>query len=212
MLELPPTIRQLRSDEIPNRPEVIELINKQKTAKIVEGFRLSLNEANKLPFKFYALINIDNSRLWSLFVNLTSNMPDKIAAIFNPRDADPFYGAYMPKETVINILSRYELEITQDGSLELGVIFNTEEKLEEVFISHAKYIQFWGVNEISFRQAMRKFNLDEIEDIAFIDEFPKAVESLRLMHNSKAKETGIVINELQNAFKARDKKAWWKLW
>lgn len=209
MLELPPTIRIPRQDEIPDNIEVKELVVQSHAAKIIEGYKLLPNQTHELPFNFYATININNSQLWNLFLSLADILPDNVAVIFNYRDAEPVYGNYMAKADVINVLSGYKLEIAQDGFFELGVIHNTADKLEEVFINHAKYIQFWGLNETSFRKVMHKFSLEEIHDLRFIDEFPKVVESLEFQ-NSKAKSTNTVFQEFQNTFTTIKKKPWWK--
>lgn len=210
MLELPPTIRQPFEDEILNSEEVQILLKRRETAKLIEGYKISPNNSHDLPFKFYAEININNSKLWDLFISLTKILPDNIGTIYNYYEDEPFYAPYHPKEDIINALSLYKLELTQDGFLEFGVIFNTEDKLEEIFIPEAKYIKFWGVNESSFRQIMNDYSLKEIPDINFIDEFPKVVESLSIK-NKSAKDTRTVINEL-NSLIGQKKKSNWKFW
>jgi hypothetical protein len=46
---------------------------------------------------------------------------------------------------------------------------------------------------------MNDYNLNEISDLNFIDEFPKVVEPLTIF-NEKAKETTIIIDELNDFF------------
>ena len=210
MLELPPTIRQPLPNELPNNDEVKELMKKRSVANIVEGYKIIPNTTHPEPFTFYAEININNSRLWDLFIALSKILPDHIGTIYNLYEEKPFYGPYYPKQEIINLFTQYKLELTQDGFLEFGIIFNTKDKLEEIFIPEAKYIKFWGVNEASFRQTMNNFNLNEIRDINFIDQFPKVIESLS-MKNNNAKQPEKVIEELNTRFKPKQKNNW-KFW
>lgn len=210
MLELSPAIRFPRPDEIPYSEEVNELLKKRESAKIIEGYKLLPNNGQDLPFKFYAEININNSRLWSLFLSLAKILPDHVSVIYNLYEEESADVPFFPKEEVINALSLYKLELTQDGFLEFGVIFNSPDKLEEIFVPEAKYIRFWGVNESSFRQIMSEFYLKEIPDIDFIDQFPKVVEALYLK-NTNAKTPETVISELNALFKPK-KKFTWSFW
>jgi hypothetical protein len=65
-LELPKTIRLATKDDIPNDPEIVAEVNKGLTANIVEGYVIHPNTSHDLPFDFFAEINVDNSRLWTL--------------------------------------------------------------------------------------------------------------------------------------------------
>ncbi|HEY8783861.1 MAG TPA: hypothetical protein VIM16_19690 [Mucilaginibacter sp.] len=105
----------------------------------------------------------------------------------------------MDKYELINILEPYAVELTQDGFLEFGIIYNDEKYLEEIFIKRAKYIQYRGVNETDFLTIMEKFDLYPCENLKFIDEFPLVAESLK-MHNSNARGTDEVIENFNNIF------------
>jgi len=209
MLEAPPTLRVPRIDEIPPNPEVFERLKVREAANIVEGFKLNLNTTHDLPFKFYSEININNSRLWTLFKALASHLPDMVSCIYNLYEEESTYSAYSERSEVLKLLCNYETELTQDCNLEFGLIFHTKEKLEEVFVSDSKFIKFWGCNEALFRQTMNEFQLSEIPNLNFFDEFPKVVEPLTSF-NQNVKETGVVISELKMFLKPKKKS--WKFW
>jgi hypothetical protein len=196
MLQAPPTIRLPRPDELPNNPEVFERLKGRENAKIVEGFVFKHNTSHDLLFKFYAEININNFRLWSLFKTLSTHLPNEVSCIYNLYDEKPIYSPYLKKTIVLQLLDNYELEFTQDCNLEMGIMFQSEEKLIEVFISDSKFIKYWGSNENDFRLVMHDFGLNEIPDMNFIDQFPKVVEPLTMINNN-AKETEMVINKLR---------------
>lgn len=194
-LQLPPTIRTARPDEVPKQAEILEGIAKSKTAKIVEGYVFQYNETHDLPFKFFAEINIDNQNLWSLFKHLLLQFPEEICIVYNFKDEEPVYSGYADKYGVLNQLEVYKVELTQDGFLEVGVLFNDDSFMEEVFIRSPKYLQYWGVDEERFRQTMAEFELYEQTTMNFIDEYPLVTEALRL-HHSEAKETSEVLEQL----------------
>jgi hypothetical protein len=180
MLEIPRTIREPRRDEMPSNSPALHQLELKKSAKIVEGYKLLYKEAvDSLPFKFYAEVNVNNSRLWSLLLALLNELPDEVALIFGFYDNEPNYGKYGNKNELIHELENYTREIAEDCHLEIGMIFHTDNELIEIFIAEAKYIKFWGINEPSFRKLMIDFGLHEIADIEFIDEYPKVVFPLK---------------------------------
>lgn len=198
-LELPLTLRVPTIDEIPVDSGVSELLEKRKTANIVEGYVLHSKDDNpdhaNLGFNFYAEINIHNSNLWNLFMVLSKEMPETIAVLFGYEGDELHYGDYADREKTLHFLSNYSKEIIGDTFIEIGLIFHSEDELIEIFISESKYIKFWGVNEASFVQIMNDFNLKQTNDIEFVDEYPKIREALRLFD-----ETAIETDDLIQIF------------
>ena len=202
-LQLPPTIRTARPDEVPKRMEVLDRIEKSKTANLVEGFVLYQNETHDLPFNFFAEINVDNDRLWDLFSALLLQLPDEICLVFNQKDDEPNYSGYADKYVVFNQLQACKIELVEDGLLEVGALFNDEDFMEEVFIKSPKYIQYWGMDESRFKKTMAEYEILEVPELNFIDEYPLVTEALRL-HNPKAKETEDVLRQLQAIIPAEE--------
>lgn len=58
------------------------------------------------------------------------------------------------------------------------MIYSDEEKLVEFFVDESKYVKFWGVDIDSFKETMIKFGLHEVNNLEFIDEYPKVREPL----------------------------------
>jgi hypothetical protein len=195
-LELPITLRAPNIDEVPANSRVSERLEKRKTANIVEGYIIHQKD-NKTDFEFnfYAEININNSNLWNLIVALSKEMPEIIAVIFGQEGSELNYGQYSNKEDTLRFLSKYSKEIITDAFIEMGLIFHSENELIEIFVSESKYIKFWGINEESFIQIMNNFNLKQIDNIEFVDEYPKVREALRLFD-----ETAIETNDLIKMF------------
>lgn len=149
-LELPPTLRAPFRDEIPNNSIAGARLEELANAKIVEGYIIRDNEKNELPFKFFAEININNSKLWSLFTSLSDHLPNVVSCIYAFYRGDARFGNYLDKDAIMSTLGKFQVELVQDCFLEFGLIFHDNEKLVEVFVVEAKYVQFWGINKKAF--------------------------------------------------------------
>lgn len=199
MLELPVTIRTARAEEIPHRGDVSELLDKRKTANIVQGYMIKPNRTPQLPFKFYAEININNSRLWDLVVALVAQFPDEVSCSYGFSDEEAVSTVYQDKAVIMQELAAYKLELTQDGYLEFGLVTNSRERLIEISVSSSKYIKFWGIAEADFKKCMQDFGLQEIIRLEFIDEYPKIVKPL-IDFVKTARTSAQVISGLDRAF------------
>lgn len=134
-------------DEVPSNSSAKERLELWKTVNIVEGFKFLPKGNNpghqELAFNFYAEININNSKLWNLILELSKQLPDEISLIFNHSDCEPEYGKYSDKDQTIDFLSKYETEIISDTFIDIGMIFHSDSELIEIFIPESKYIKFW---------------------------------------------------------------------
>jgi hypothetical protein len=177
--------------------EILKRLQAREEATIVEGYTLQQNPEAGAPFRFFCEINIDNPRLWDLFRALVQILPADVCLLYgHVDDAQPSFGRYMPKEQLLLHLGTYQLELTQDGLLEFGAIYQDEERLQEVFVKRAKYVQYWGVDEAPFRQVMQAFGLTQVEGLSFIDDFPLATEPLKT-YRPEARETDEVLKALE---------------
>lgn len=181
-LELPKTIRFLNEGEIPNNPSILKRWEESKVANIVQGYTFKLNENDtengSIGFDFFAEINIDNSNLWNLILALSRTLPEVVAVLFGYIDFDLNYGNYDEKDEILEFISQYKKELTQDAFISFGLIYNDDESLVEIFIDESKYIKYWGKDERFFREIMNDFGLKEIENLEFVDGYPKVREVL----------------------------------
>lgn len=199
MLELPVSIRVPLPEEMPHREDIHELLQKRSKANITEGFVRTPNDTQQLPFRFYAAINVNNSRLWDVFMALTSLLPDEISCVYGLHDEEPSTTGYFTKDYVLTELQKYRAELSQDGSLEFGLLFHTKDKLVELYVSESKYIKFWGSDTEAFVQLMIEWGIPPKDKLEFIDEYPKIVEPLRkFIPTAQHPET--VIRQLNRAF------------
>ena len=94
-------------------------------------------------------------------------------------------------------LEPIQLELTQDGYFEFGVLFSTETFLEEVLMRSPKYLQYWGMDEDRFRETIHSFDLFEMPKIEFIDQFPMVSEAVST-HHPQAHSTEGIMEQLRS--------------
>jgi hypothetical protein len=181
LLEIPVTIRVPTPDEMDHREDIHELLQKRKRANIVEGFDLQPNETQQLPFKFYAAINVNHSRLWEVFEALANTFPEgeEVSCVYGLEEEEPVTTGYFPRQQVLAELRKFKTELTGDASLSFGLLLHTKEMLMELFVTESKYIKFWGSNKESFVQQMLAFDIRPVPQLEFVDEYPKITEPLR---------------------------------
>jgi hypothetical protein len=200
MLELPITVRIPTDYELDYRPDLDEILMRRRKANIKEGYKLIMNDNPRLPYRFQALINIDNSSLWELFLVLAETLPASVSCVYGLFEDESMTTMSLKKEFVLRELSRYEAELTQDCLLEFGLLFLNKDLLIELSVSESKYIRYWGVELERFKRLMVDFELPVDATLEFIDEYPKVVLPLReVLPGSKAPET--VVYYLDDAFR-----------
>ncbi|PTT67808.1 hypothetical protein DBR25_20820, partial [Chryseobacterium sp. HMWF001] len=86
-----------------------------------------------------------------------------------------------------------------DAFINFGLIYNDDESLVEIFIDESKYIKYWGVDEELFREIMNDFKLEEIENLEFIDEYPKVREVLTRF-DENAIDSNLLIEKLSEKY------------
>jgi len=202
-LKLPITLRFPEENELPKNSSSLEKLFESRNANIVAGFILKQKDENPknkdLPFKFYAEINVDNPELWSLVIALSETLPEVCALLFGHSDFEVIYGDYDNKIKILNFLKDYEIELTHDTLLNWGLIYHDEKILIEIFVNESKFLQYWGVNEEKFREIMENFGLNEIENLEFIDEYPKVRENINL-HFNNVLDTSELIETLKKKY------------
>lgn len=180
-LKLPETLQLATLKDAPKQEDIIAKIKASENNNIIEGYRIEENSNTNYPYIFFAEINIDNDKLWALFNTMLLSMPDEISLITGHKDDmvdEVHYSNYQDKYTLYNKIEKYEKELTKDGFLQFGIIHQTDNYLEEVFVHSAKYIQYWGMDNNRFVDLMHKFSLYEVDNLEFIDSYPMVTTAL----------------------------------
>lgn len=142
-----------------------------EAADITEGYRFNW-PGSGAPFAFSAIINLHHEKLWDTFLHFTETLPTPSAIIVNVLEDEPHFGPYLDRELCLDLVRRYPKEITTDPFLELGLIHQTPDKTEEVFITGSKKLLVWGMDIEGFKKRMTELGLEEKPGMRTIDEFP----------------------------------------
>lgn len=179
MLELPITIRVPLPEEMEHRADIEELLARRKKANIIQGYKLTDAVSPKMPYAFQAEININNSLLWNLVLSLSEQLPEDICCSYYVNEEDAITTDYLAKADVLQKLIPFKEELTKDCALEFSLFAHTPEGLTEIIVTSFKYIRYSGKNKTAFFDCMQQFQLKEIADVAFVDEYPKIIEPLK---------------------------------
>lgn len=176
-LLLPKTLRFPAKAEFPKGYDVAALKEQYDSAAIVPGYKVMYPEKAQ-AFKFFAQCNVNIDELWDAVEALSKLVPDESRGVIGIREDQPYFGPANDKSMLLKIFKKYELELLCDPYLEFGIASADEKNFSEVFVSYAKYLNFWGNDVKSFHALMKKLKLQENDDIQFIDEFPLISEAL----------------------------------
>jgi len=201
MLQVPRTIRFATSNDITN-PSKLDLIAKpEQQSNIEEGYALFLNEKKEEEgsFDFFAVVNIDNGRLLTLFEKLAYELPELASLVFGTYLKEPFYGQYANRDEMLACIKQYSLEVQEDCNIYLSMVFSAEDELIQAQISETKNIKFWGVNVESFEQIMQEFALPKKENLALIENYPLVIKQL-VDIDVKAHATEQVIDKFKEQY------------
>ncbi|MBL4931912.1 hypothetical protein [Clostridium paridis] len=175
--KLPLGIRIPRYDEYPKGYVVEEVNKKRDSANIVQGYKLV--EVSDKKFTHFTEINIDIDKLWSLFISLSDSIiGDKAYGLIGFKGEKPTLSKISDKKNIIELFSKYQFELSNDGFSEFGIAYYDDNTLNEIYITTFKYVQVWTTDKDSLVKALRKAGLKEKKILNFIDEFPVVSEAI----------------------------------
>ena len=102
-------------------------------------------------------------------------LPEEVGLILGGKDQEKdqlFLGPYSSRETLLEVLSRFEFELANDGFRRFGLIHQLDGKTEEVFVEPSKHFRIWTSDDPSFKKAMQAHDIREHDKLSFIDEYP----------------------------------------
>ncbi len=185
MIELAKGIRFPTKEEVCCVPNMEKKYDNEKkifesdSKKIVNGYTVS--ESDDERFKFSFEINIDVSRLRNLFWDIGTALfseLDEIYCIYGLKDSEEMeLTDYKNKGLIRKTLEQYKYSFVNDGFLAVGIAFD-KEIIEEVFIETYKYIRMYTSQMDKMLEVFNKYDLKEVQDMRFIDEFLVVSESM----------------------------------
>jgi hypothetical protein len=194
-LIFPRGVRFPLKEEIPGDPS--DVIDRIAEARITTGY--VVNTAEDQHFTTYIEANVHAPDVFETFRKLVfALMPDVAAPIIGIKDDEPVFGPYTDRVWAFNIFEPYADLLQNDGFLEFGVIHQSEQAFEEVFIDSTKYFKIWTNQRTIAEEVLQAAGIPPCETLQFIDEYPMV--SLSLDENRHAAWTG-PLNAIQDEFR-----------
>ena len=172
-LILPRGVRLARPEEIPAGNEL-----SAGPAHLMTGFVVHVQPPEK---QYVALleVNVHAASIWPVFRDLVEALlPAAAALIVGVKDAEPEFGPYTSREAALNALDEHHEHLVHDGLMEFGMIFQSQGRMEEVFVPAAKYIRIWTNQPGTARAVLTRHGIPEVEHLAFLDHYPRVSETL----------------------------------
>lgn len=179
MLIFPKGIRLANLQDLVNLPNSSELLCQVSAANIQQGYFIFSAKEN--PAQKYIEINIDSSRLWSLFCALSKNLLSvKTKPMIGDIDEeDIFTGKYSNTSKIIKLLEEFEFYLINDCHFQFGF----KDESCAVLVTATKYLKVWTDKNDALEDIMKKYKLLPIDDLQFIDEFPRTTINLEYKDN-----------------------------
>ena len=174
-LIFPRGVRLARTDEIPAHAHAD--VERGQHANIAPGFIVS---AGRPPaFDVYAEANVDAPLVWDVFDALVrALLPSVAGPLIGYKDEEPHKAHYTDRDLALAEFLPYRDALANDGFLAFGMIFQHQGTTEEVFVEPAKCFKIWSSRPAALRATFARFGIPEVEELSFLDEFPRVTEQI----------------------------------
>ncbi|AFY95376.1 hypothetical protein [Chamaesiphon minutus] len=177
MLIFPEGVRLATSTEIPFDPDLPELLAKISNAQIEPGY--IVHEINDRLFKYYIEANVNAKQVWPLFCSLCKILfPEESQPVLGDISGETLHGEYANTAKMLELFDRFQFYLANDCSLQFGLGNSSPEEICEVFVASTKHFQIWTNTVDSVEKIMADYDLRRVENLQFIDEFPRVTTSL----------------------------------
>ena len=168
-------VRFARRNEMPKgREDALERISK---ANITTGY-IQFDDIGK-PFSSYFEANVHAPNIFLVFKDLAlSLLPDIAAPLIGLKDEEPLFGPYTDLSSAIGIFEPHKDLLQNDGFLEFGITFQSEETIEEIFVQSPKYFKIWTNQPEVVASVFERAGIPRCETLEFIDEYPMVSKSI----------------------------------
>jgi len=177
-LKFPDGIRLAHLDELPGpEPDRAAAWARIQSANIAPGF--TLTESTDSRFAFYAEANVDGQRIWAVFRDLCQRLLGPQATLIIGEIDDepmPLGSAYTLE--LLALLEPHQYQLANDGWLQFGLVSKDADLLTEVFVAPTKHFKVWLSDVKCLRSVLRDHAVPEVEELEFIDEYPRTTTRL----------------------------------
>jgi hypothetical protein len=187
-LRFPRGVRLAQKGDIPRCTN--EILERIANARITTGFISKACSGSS--YSAYMEANIHADEIWIVFEALTASLLPAVAApLIGGIDADTVLGPYTDKSMALSALRTHKESLQHDGFIEFGMMFQSDERTEEVFVCASKYMKIWTNQPEVAEATLVSMRVPMAASLQFIDEFPHVTE--RLPHDPCSDETILAI-------------------
>lgn len=183
-LILPDGVRLARLDELPGpEPARIQAAERVKSANICPGYCAKSSDDSR--FSIYAEANADAPDIWDVFASLSrALLGDNSSLLIGYVDEQISGVGPFRTSSLLELLGPYRYQLTNDGMIQFGLIDERQESIVEILITSTKHFMVWASDENALRATFAQHHVEELDELHFLDEFPRTIESLSVEDGS----------------------------
>jgi hypothetical protein len=183
-LRFPRGVRFARPEDVPRSAR--DAVERSANVQISAGFVAKTCE--NAGYSSYLEANIHADQVWAVFEALAESLlPEIVAPLVAWKDAEPIFGPHTNKSAVLAVLRPHKDSLQHDGYIEFGLMSQTDQHTEEIFVKAAKHMQVWTNRSDIAESTFVAMGVPRVDRLRFIDEFPRVTE--RLADGAPSSET-----------------------
>jgi hypothetical protein len=193
-LRFPRGVRLAAEADLPTGKDKLNALARIRSANITTGFVLAAT--TDPSFSTYIEVNVHADEVWTVFEALALRLlPDVSAPLVGWKDDEATLGPYTDKAAALAVFRAHVESLQHDGFIEFGLMFQQAGKTEEVMVKASKDLQIWTNNPAIATDTLSSLGIPSVEQLQFIDEYPRVTE--RLAGDPSSEET---VSAIINAF------------
>lgn len=123
--------------------------------------------------------NVHADALWTVVCDLVNVLLPIVASpVIGIKEEKLTLGPYTHRERALAVLEPFIEELSHDGFLQWGVMYQYHGVTEEVFVTTAKYVQIWTNDPRRAAKVLHRHGIPEVEGLKFVDNYPVVSQTL----------------------------------
>lgn len=187
MLIIPPSITIIQSDD-----ENVNINANARKNHLIQGYMIS--ELTEGPNKYRVTINCNHSLFIECMKFLIGIVPERFLILIGEYSKlEQLDGDYRTDD-MLNIIDQNETFLKDCTNIEMAFDYLDAETAFQVYISDCKFFEVFTDNLDFLKTFNDKFNINEVNDLAILTEFPRTMTSQ--MSSDVKKEIQNITNTL----------------
>lgn len=132
-----------------------------------------VHETDDELFDYFIEMNVDAPQIWTVFYELVQAiLPGEVATLIGKiADSPLFLCEYADKDDILDTLATYSYELSNDGSIQFGAVYQDDDLLEEVLVTPAKSFRIWTNQLETFEAVVQSLGIQQLSELRLIEEY-----------------------------------------